>query len=174
LIQLWNTTKSNTAKEDLLVNLRLSLISRISEFLKVPKVVFGYNGTRSAIDMFSSIAKGRGFALPQELSYIQEQRFLFTNSNSNIPTPTPTPPPEIEKQTNKEKEKGTEIEKEKQTKPAKFVSNNQPLWLSPMREFISKEVALYCHYSKLEPVWKLSLDSNKEPKFSINRLTERK
>ena len=61
-------TKTNSAREDLLEIFRNNLLFKCAENFKVGRILVGDCGTRTAISLLTSVAKGRGFALPQQIS----------------------------------------------------------------------------------------------------------
>lgn len=120
LQKLFDSVKSLTAKEDLLLRLKQRLITLIATRLNYPKVFLGPSATRLAGQLLSAVGQGRGAQIAQEI--VSSWRFStyfhpklisirvqgFSDSRTNV------------------------------------------VFLRPMREFVDKEVAYLANFLEVD------------------------
>lgn len=78
---LFATMKTLTAKEDLMSFLRRALLIHIVTCQRRKNVILGNNATNLAIKLIASTTKGRGFVLPNEISYVES---IFPKGNTEV------------------------------------------------------------------------------------------
>ncbi|XP_070575759.1 cytoplasmic tRNA 2-thiolation protein 2-A-like isoform X2 [Ptychodera flava] len=123
LQELLSSTKSVTAKEDIVQKLRNKLLLHIARTYKYDKVMLGNSGTNLSVCILSDLAKGRGAAVPLDTNFADYR-------------------------------------------------HGDILFLRPMREFTSKEIAIYNRFHNIEPVVIPTLTTKAPVNASINHLTE--
>ncbi|XP_041455707.1 cytoplasmic tRNA 2-thiolation protein 2-A-like isoform X1 [Lytechinus variegatus] len=122
LLEILNSAKSLTAKEDLIQTLRHRLLADVAKRTGHTKIMLGDNGTNLASRVLSGMAQGRGVTVPLQVTFADNREGDNT-------------------------------------------------FVRPLREFPSREVALYNHLMGVESVCLPTPTTKASQYASINKLT---
>ncbi|XP_071487558.1 cytoplasmic tRNA 2-thiolation protein 2-like [Diadema antillarum] len=123
LLEILNSAKSLTAKEDLVRTLRLRLLAHVARQKGLTKIMLADNGTRLASRVLAGMAQGRGVTVPLEVGFADDRE-------------------------------------------------SDGVFVRPLREFPSREVTMYNHFSGVESVCVPTLTTKAGQYASINALTD--
>jgi len=138
--------KESSSKQELLQQMRRSVLLEAARVLQCEKVFTGENGTVLAIELLSGVAGGAGVSLPYRVG--------FRDTRDCVGEKEGTPDT-----VNGNDENESSIK-------------NGVTILRPMRDVSSKEVALYCTFYQLETLVGETFGTGEDSLYSIRKLTE--
>ena len=140
----YSNFKESSSKQELLQQMRRSVLIEAARVLNCEKVFTGENGTVLAIELLAGVAGGAGVSLPYRVGFRDTRACVGGKEGS----------PEMG-------DGNDEI-----------VIKNGVTILRPMRDVSSKEVALYCTFYNLETCVGETFGTGEDSLYSIKKLTE--
>jgi len=140
----FDNMKEASSKEELLQQIRRSVLIRAAKGLGCQKVFTGENGTVLAIDLLAGVSSGAGVSLPYRVG--------FRDTRDCVREKEGTP---------------DMVNGHKDSKTTSGVTI-----LRPMRDVSSKEVALYCSFHNLDTWVGPTFGTGEDNLYSIKKLTE--
>jgi len=142
----FDNIKEPSSKQELLQQMRRSVLLEAARVLECQKVFTGENGTVLAIELLAGVAGGAGVSLPYRVGFRDTRDCVGEKEGT----------PDI---VNGSDENGIN-------------TKNGVTILRPMRDVSSKEVALYCTFNQLETWVGETFGTGADSLYSIKKLTE--
>jgi len=137
--------KEPSSKQELLQQMRRSVLLKVARVLECQKVFTGENGTVLAIELLAGVAGGAGLSLPYRVGFRDTRDCVGDKEGT----------PDMSRCDEKE-----------------LIVNTGVTILRPMRDVSSKEVALYCTFNQLETWVGETFGTGADSLYSIKKLTE--